>query len=151
MKIDTEKTMWYHKGKDFTVEICVWSYPSEREALKSWPSNFIESVPEYHWNVYVHIFPKHRLFNKVEKEELFDYGIDIPLHMGTTYNNWKYSEKGEIISKTIGCDYQHYDDDRFGKYSTKQDAWEVFGDAEELIEFFAREESPSIRWAQRKE
>ena len=144
MDIHTEKTLWYYKGDSFTVEVAVWSNPKEREVL---PKELFDSIPEYHWNIYVNIFPKHPLFDKVVKEELFDYGIDLPLHWGSSYHKWDYDASGNVVAKRIGCDYQHCDDDRFGKYKTKEQAWEVFRDADELIEFFEvrkAEEAPSL-------
>lgn len=144
MDIHTEKTMWYHKGAGYTVEVAVWSNPKERELL---PQNLLDAIPEYHWNVYVHIFPKHPVFDMVVKDELFDYGADLPLHWGSSYHKWDYDASGTVIAKHIGCDYQHCDDDQFGKYKTKEQAWEVFRDADELIEFFEvrkAEEAPSM-------
>lgn len=133
MDIHTEKTLWYHRGAGFTVEVAVWSNPKEREAL---PTELLDSIPEYHWNIYVHILPKHPLFDRVVKAELFDYGIDIPLRWGSSYHKWDYDSSGAVIAKHIGCDYQHCGDGRFGNYKTREQAWEVFQDADELIEFF---------------
>jgi hypothetical protein len=133
MDIHTEKMLWYHKGDGYTVEVAMWSNPKEREAL---PQNQIYTIPEYHWNVYVHIFPKHPIFGMVINEKIFNYGINIPLHRGSSYHKWDYDSSGAVIAKHIGCDYQHLHDERFGTYKTKEQAWEVFRDADELIEFF---------------
>jgi hypothetical protein len=151
MDIHTEKTLWYHKGAGFTVEVAVWSNPTERERL---PSELFDALPEYHWNVYVHIFPEHPLFNLVVKEDLYDYGIDLPLHCGSSYHRWDYDASGAVIAKHIGSDYMHYCDARFGKYKTKEEAWKVFQDADELIEFFEvrkAEEAPSMAQEARQE
>lgn len=130
MRIDTEKTIWLHKGKDFTVEVVVWRNPEQVI-----PVNLSDIVPQYHWNVYAYIFPKHPMFEQIIKEDLFDYGTDIPLHWGASYHQWKYDKNNSVLCKKIGCDYQHLHDDRFGRYATKEEAWEVFRDADSLIEF----------------
>lgn len=130
MRIDTEKTLWTHKGDNFTVEICVWRNPEQVI-----PDEVSDIVPVYHWNVYAYIFPKHPMFDQITKDDLFDYGVDIPLHWGASYHKWTYDKNNAVSCKQIGCDYQHLHDDRFGRYSTREEAWEVFRDAENLIEF----------------
>jgi hypothetical protein len=131
MEIHTEKTIWYYKSENFTVEVCVWKDPKSRESLTP---ELCKIIPEYHWHIYCHIFPKHPLFNKIVNNDFWDYGLNLPLHCGSTYNKWDYDAKGVVVAKHIGCDYQHCDDDRFGLYATKEDASEVFRDADMLID-----------------
>jgi hypothetical protein len=42
--------------------------------------------------------------------------------------------EGKVTSAKVGADYHHLHDDRFTHYATASDAYEVFGDADELFE-----------------
>ena len=100
-------------------------------------------MPENHWNVYAYIYPKHPLFNKIVSDSLFNYGVDLPLHWGSSYHSWIYNANGEVLYKKIGSDYQHLHDEHFGKCKTKEDAWEIFEDSAELIEMLKNKEAPA--------
>jgi hypothetical protein len=108
---------WVKRGEGFTVEVKHW-----------------ELSQGHNWSVYAHIFEKHPIFNNLDAQR------ELPLHCG--HSKWEkktfedvvvreWSKKTQTIS--IGSDYQHIYDDRFQAYSTKEEAWEVFRDAEKLF------------------
>jgi len=130
-----EKQEWKHKGNNFLVEVARWTDTSDRAAKNLLLEELKDIIPDNHWNVYAYIFPKHPLFEKIINDNLYNYGLDLPLHWGASYHSWDYDSKGKVVFKKIGSDYQHLNDERFGKYVTADDAWEIFKDADELIEF----------------
>jgi hypothetical protein len=108
---------WATRGDNFCIEVKHW---------KSGDSN--------RWNVYAHIFEEHPIFKDIEKQK------NLTLHWGPTYHKLKTVDdiekhKWSKLSKTItiGSDYAHLYDERFEMFSTKEDAWEVFEDAEILF------------------
>jgi hypothetical protein len=127
VQIHTEKQTWKHTSKTFTVEVARWSDCDKENK-------------ENKWNIYAYIYPKNPLFEKITSESLYDYGADIPMHGGTTFHCWHFGKDGLIKSKQIGCDYQHLCDDRFLTYVTKESAWEIFRDADDLIEYLKNTE-----------
>jgi len=76
-------------GKTFNVEVKAWKLTPTKWA----------------WNVYVHIFDGHRLF---ESNEAI---LDLPLHGGVTFDESSSSEclNGDLrrLCKTVGCHYMH--------------------------------------------
>lgn len=143
MEIHGEKQSWKHNGKNFAVEVVWWKDASYQAAKESLPPELFDGVPENHWNVYAYIYPKHPFFDKIVSESFYDYGVDLPLHCGSSFHKWYYNAKGEVLYKKIGSDYQHYQDDRFERYKTKEEAWQVFNDATELIEMLKNQEAPA--------
>ena len=91
MQIHTETKTWKHTSANFTVEVVWWKRLSEKLLKDSLPFELRFSLPENHWNVYAYIYPKHQLFNKIENDSLFDYGIDLPLHCGSSYHSWIFN------------------------------------------------------------
>lgn len=110
---------WHIDGYSFRVE--VWH----------WKSN----IETNHWNVYAYLYEGHVLFDELSKtQEQYPY-TELPLHCGCTFfaKHWN-SERTKIKSVQIGSDYAHYGDD-FTLVDTKERAWIVFNDAEELAEY----------------
>lgn len=132
MKVTTELKTWRYKdnGGLFVVDVVHWV---DKRSLKMSPKPL-----EHHWNVYVYIYPDHPMFDKIEEEHTGS--VSLPLHWGASYNRWTYDSSGSVICKKIGSDYQHIYDERFVGYSTEDEAWEVFKDAEELIQFMENRE-----------
>jgi hypothetical protein len=61
---------------------------------------------------------------------------NMPLHGGCTYTRIHLTEDcKEITSIQIGADYSHYRDERYSFMATKEDAYEVFFDAEHLYKW----------------
>ena len=85
------------------------------------------------WFVYAYIYPSHPLFQLIEAENIFDPVLgSLTLHGGCTYNSWCRDSSGKVISKKIGCDYQH-EWDNYGDYDEK-DVGVIFYDAEILCQ-----------------
>lgn len=90
------------------------------------------------WNVYAYIYPEHPLFEKLSAHTSGDnsesYGLtgSMPLHGGQTFFELNYGADNKVESVQVGCDYMHLGDDRFNGYATREDACEVFSDAEDL-------------------
>ena len=101
-----------------------------REYMKPWTIEVKHWTDDRgnHWNVYVHIFPKFPGFDALEEKMLTKIPVDMP--WGPSYCKWDRNEKGEVIVKTYGSDYGHIHMERFEKYSTREEAVEVFEDAE---------------------
>src|SRR5690554_877279 len=133
MKVTTELKTWRYidNGGLFTVDVVHWV---DKRPLKDMSPKPLE----HHWNVYAYICPGHPLFERIESEDFCD-GL-LPLHGGVSYHKWFYDSTGAVIYKKIGSDYQHLFDERFAGYSTEDEAWEVFRDAEELIQFMENRE-----------
>lgn len=123
MKFDHILTTWRYRSTLFAVDVVHWQETHSTA---------------HRWNVYVYIHPGHPLFERIESED-FCAGGFLPLHGGVSYHEWFYDSTGAVIYKKIGSDYQHAYDSRFTGYSTKDEAWEVFKDAEELIQFMESE------------
>ena len=101
-----------------------------------------ETMPEQgpnHWTMYVYIYPGHRLFARMEEVESgASYGEatdSFPFHGGCTYFERSYDSAGNLRHAQVGCDYQHYRDERFSHYHTKEEAAEVFSDADDLLAY----------------
>ena len=113
---------WRKRGKYFCLEI------------KHWVSDFIET--RHNWNVYAYIYPKHPAFNEIKENKLFiDHEIQNYFHWGLTFNKW-HKEGDKIISKQLGSDYKHLDDNyhrcsRLEQTPCEEDAMRLFDYLEE--------------------
>ena len=58
---------------------------------------------------------------------------DLPLHCGPTFLEYHIGQDGKVESLQVGSDYRHQGDARFSHYKTREEAWQVFQDAEELF------------------
>jgi len=119
---------WYKRGVDFQVMVKRWSFPER-------PRNLGEGRQV--WNVYAFIYPKHRLWDSFEGTDMFQSAASaLPLHCGPTFLEYN-TETGKVESLQVGADYRHLGDARFSHYKTREDAWEVFQDAEELFTYLS--------------
>ena len=123
MKFDHILNTWRYISTLFVVDVVHWHETSNTA---------------HRWNVYAYIYPGHPLFERIESED-FCAAEFLPLHGGVSYHEWFYDFTGAVIYKKIGSDYHHAYDSRFAGYSTEDEAWEVFKDAEELIQFMESE------------
>jgi hypothetical protein len=117
MKDFKKSESWVKRGDHYTVEVKRWESPMGN-----------------HWNVYANIFPDHPIYEDLEAQE------ELPLHWGLSYwvrksfadvKRFDWTRDAETI--TIGSDYAHLYDERFERFSTPEEAHEVFNDAEELF------------------
>lgn len=119
------KDVWNktYNEHNFSIEVVRWSFDS--------------SPYEHNWNVYAYLYPKHPLFvvlrDEEDKSTYSDSLDDIPFHCGCTLRQYIKTNEDECVK--IGSDYQHYMDDRFRQYKTKEQALEVFVDAERLARY----------------
>lgn len=116
------KDVWRRRGKDFLIEITRHSVRAE------------EWEGPHRWAVYAYIYPKHPHFSAFEGPQMFqDAASMLPLHCGPSLLEYPMYE-GKVTSVKVGADYHHLHDERFSRYATKDEAYEVFKDAEELFE-----------------
>ena len=116
---------WHKRGVDFQVTVKRWSFPESH-----WNPREGRQV----WNVYAFIYPKHRLWDSFEGPDMFQPAAnDLPLHCGPTFLEYHIGQDGKVESLQVGSDYRHQGDARFSHYKTREEAWQVFQDAEELF------------------
>lgn len=117
------KDVWRRRGKDFLVEVT-------RHSVN--PVDYWEGPNR--WCVYAYIYPKHPHFSKFDGPSLWQDATQVlHLHGGASLVEYPMYE-GNVTSVKVGADYHHLHDDRFTHFSTPQDAYEVFGDADRLFE-----------------
>jgi hypothetical protein len=102
------------------------------EKFNEFKSRWGSDTGRFVWNVYCYIYPKHPLFDKLDKEDIFGCPID-NFHGGCTYSRWARKPDGEITCKQYGCDYNHYQDEHFTFIENPEYATTVFADAEALF------------------
>lgn len=138
----TDKSEWILRGTNFAVMV-----------VRHDRGFSVHDGGNNGWCVYVSIYPKHPLFAAINNGKTKDWEIpaiqNMPLHGGCTFfercrhtedadgqygRNWKM---GDICAFKIGCDYQHLHD-YYGDCVTKQDAYTIFQDAEELFDHVTR-------------
>jgi hypothetical protein len=115
---------WRQRGRDFMVMV----------------SRHTVSTVDYwegpnRWAVYAYVYPKHPHFAKFEGPAMFqDAAAIMPLHAGASFLQWHRDDDGKPCSVQVGADYHHLDDD-FTKYATKDEAYIVFADADNLFKW----------------
>jgi hypothetical protein len=136
---------WRHKdvwtknpasGDGFAIEVV-------RFTSKPYLRNeYLRNEGENKWCVYVYVYPQHPLFKKINPTvgdtiTCYDDRLpNMPLHGGCTYTQIHLTDDGkEITSIQIGADYSHYRDERYSFMATKEDAFDVFFDAEQLYKW----------------
>ena len=120
---------WYKRGVDFQVVVKRWSFPES-------PLNLRENRQV--WNVYAYIYPNHRLWDSFEGPGMFQPAASaLPLHYGPTFLEYHIGQDGKVSSVQVGSDYRHLGDARFSHYKTREEAWEVFQDADELFAYLS--------------
>ena len=120
---------WYKRGVDFQVMVKRWSFPETHQNPKE---------GRQAWNVYAIIYAKHRLFDSFEGSAMFQPTTSaLPLHCGLSFLRYNVGQTGKVESVHFGSDYRHLGDARFYHYKTREDAGEVFQDAEELFTYLS--------------
>ena len=123
------KEEWYKRGADFRVVVRRWSFPE---------SHWNQREGRQVWNVYAYIYPKHQLFDSFEGPVMFQPAASaLPLHCGPTFLEYHIGQDGQVASLQVGADYRHLGDERFSHYKTREEAREVFQDAEELFAYLS--------------
>jgi uncharacterized protein Usg len=114
--------IWELSNSLFSVEIVRWEMPDF--AVMEWNV----------WNVYVKFFPDFPNFEMfIDSYEKFDsFNLPFKFHCGATFSFFTYNSEGEYLSKKFGCDYMHFGDDTIKKAKTKEEAIQVFKDAQKI-------------------
>jgi hypothetical protein len=132
MTIWNHKDEWRFSGRDFSVVV------SRHEVAPDKISN----TGIHRWCVYAYLYPKHPHFKNVEGSSIYQNATEVmPLHGGCSLIRFHKEAEAEINSIQVGCDYNHLHDDRFCDYETKEEAAEVFRDADELITWLTEREA----------
>lgn len=119
------KDVWRRRGNDFLVEVTRHSVTTSEIDPYDGPNR---------WAVYAYIYPKHPHFAAFDGPRMWqDASAQLHLHGGCSLLEYPMYE-GKVTSAKVGADYHHLHDDRFTHYSTPEEAYEVFADAEELFE-----------------
>lgn len=125
------KDLWILRHKNFAVEVSR-HIAQAHEELGFGPNR---------WCVYVYVHPDHPLFESIDLNSGMwqDALANFPLHGGCSFF--------EVHQKCvqIGCDYNHYGDDRYSHMATKAEASSVFRDAEELFDWMLAKVEPAPR------
>lgn len=115
---------WSVHGADFLVQVT-------RHTVQ--PSSFDPYEGENRWAVYAYIYPCHPHFASFVGDDMWqDAAVMMPLHGGPTYLR-RHSSDGKECSIQVGADYHHLHDQHFTHYATRDDAREVFMDAQNLF------------------
>lgn len=93
------------------------------------------SEDENRWCVYAYVYPKHAIFDRLEKRK--DAGVlsgacGLHCHSYVSFYQVHRDDSGELLSVQIGWDYNH-DGDNYGQHKTPSDAHMVFYHAERLF------------------
>lgn len=122
------KDIWKSRGKNFLVEVVRWQSPE-------YDIDYSEVISyKNHWNVYAYIYPKHPLFDKLDKThtQWFRQPLDsLHFHRGCSYMQWYIDETGKYTAVQLGGDYGHSGDE-YEHIATKDEAWWMFDDAKML-------------------
>ncbi len=117
----SHKDEWKRYGKDFCVVI------SRHEI-----GTYFDNGPNG-WCIYAYLYPAHPHFAKFEGRDIWQAATEcMPLHGGCTYLDYPMSD-GKVTSVKVGCDYNHLHDEHYTHCATKDEAWDIFDDAEDLF------------------
>ena len=121
------KDEWRKRGDDFMVVVSRHNGHADTWEGKN------------RWAVYAYIYPRHSMFTEfIATGSIADQPY-VPGHSYASFyrchtDNFDY---GEITSHQIGFDYSHHGDTHYTHMETKEDAYSVFSDAQELYDFLA--------------
>ena len=125
-----KKDEWHKHGKDFLVVVKHYTAFVSPEFMEG----------PHRWNVYAYVYPKHPQFGKFEGKEMFQPAAnEMPFHCGPSFFRVHRDDDGNIASIQVGSDYNHLHDEKFTHMETKEQASEVFDDAEELINWLTNQ------------
>jgi hypothetical protein len=127
------KDIWKKRGDNFAIEV------SRHTGWRAPDTNDAPTDVEHRWCVYAYIYPKHPHFAAFTDETLFQpAAVALNMHGYPSYVQKHISAEGVCTSWQVGADYSHLHDTRFSTYATQEDAWEVFGDADDLHALLTR-------------
>ena len=126
---------WRLRGSNFLVEVYHWT-----------DASLLPGDGTHHWNVYAYIYPAHPRFQRFNTSGVSGMcqpaTEDLPLHGGVSYLEFPQFN-GIITCAKVGCDYGHLHDDAFTHFATREEALQVFADAEHLFKVLEAEAANS--------
>lgn len=129
------KDVWRRRGKDFLIEV---SRHSVQPSALDLDLGVYASEGPNRWAVYAYIYPKHPHFANFDGPHMWqDAATQLHFHGGPSLLEYPMYE-GKVTCVQVGADYHHVHDERFTRYSTPAEAYEVFSDANELFEQLQR-------------
>jgi len=88
------------------------------------------------WAVYAYIYPKHDMFVRfIATGSMWDQPY-LPGHSYPSYYRC-HTDESDITAHQIGFDYNHVGDSHYSHMDTKEDAYSVFNDGQELFNFLS--------------
>lgn len=118
------KDEWKKRGTDFLVMV----------TRHSGVDPYTE-ITENKWCVYGFIYPEHPHFASFSGPNIWqDAASVMPLHCGASLLEYPMYD-GKVTSVKVGADYSHLHDERFLGMATKQEAYQVFSDAQDLFDW----------------
>ena len=126
------KDLWkFTDNETFTVEI-------SHHRVDVFDCGCYDSDKGHRWCACAYIYTSHPHFSRFDESDWMfqDAAKAMPLHGGPSYLRRHITTKDGIPvvqSIQVGCDYHHECDNRFTRYESKEDASEVFADAERLV------------------
>jgi hypothetical protein len=131
------KDVWDKRGKHFLVRLR--RHSNKQFALVDGEFKYTD-IDEHKWCLYAFIYPDHTLFGNFDGPDFWQDACGFfDWHGGCTYLEYHRDDESKIVSVQVGCDYNHYLDDRYLYMATKEDAASVFNDADGLFEVLSKE------------
>lgn len=117
------KDQWRKHGKDFLI--VVERFNALSEPYGDGPNR---------WCVHAYIYTKHPHFAAFEGPHMWQEATSVmPLHGGASLLEYPMYE-GKVTCAKVGADYHHLHDN-FTHFATKDEAAEVFADADRLFDW----------------
>lgn len=128
------KDQWRKHGKNFLIVV---------ERFNGRPDADDGTGPN-RWAVYAYIYPKHPHFAAFEGPRMWQEAATcLPLHAYPSYLEYPMYD-GKVTSVKVGADYHHLHDTEYSHYATKEDASQVFADAERLFVWLQQRSEPNV-------
>ena len=119
------KDQWRKHGKDFLIVVERFNAPTDAYGDRG----------QHRWCVHAYIYPKHLHFAAFNGPQMGQEATGVmPLHGGASLLEYPMYE-GKVTSAKVGADYDHLHDEEFTHMATKEEAWEVFQDADMLFDW----------------
>lgn len=111
---------WLRRGRNFRVEVLHFHRGTDSG---------------HHWCVYAYAYPSHPLFHRFKGEDMWQGATDeLELHGGCTFCQAYRDADGVPVAWKVGCDYQHYGDERYQRLAPDGTGNLVFRDAGVLFD-----------------
>lgn len=122
------KDEWSHRADSFLVVVSRLSEPRPESR---------HDMGEHRWTVYAYVYPQHPLFAKFNPSGGMWGQPDLHGHWSPSLYRAHCDTTGSIKSHQLGWDYAHDGDSRFSFMATRNEASEVFWDAQKLYDELA--------------